>query len=115
MVIDMGAFEFGIVHLEVTGEPTAGGTLRLDLTGKPGLVVLLFAGTDPAEELLHPYGPRFFGGDLLFTVFTVVPDQRIAQLDPLMTVPQSLVLQALGFGLFSRNGNFSNSVELHVE
>jgi len=117
MLLDIGAFEFNNVHLSITGEATPGGLLTIESSGTPHLVALLFVGAGWGETLLPPYGALFVDPNLMLPVlpFAVIPNSTIVSV-PLNLAPGSRwVVQELAGNLFTRNGNFSNAVELTIE
>lgn len=57
--VDMGAYEFDNVRLEVTGNLTAGGSMTIDVSGKFGMTALMFVGVAPGAMPLAPAGTLF--------------------------------------------------------
>ena len=114
MRVDMGAFEFDHVHLDVSGTPTWGGTLTLDTSGTAGMAVFLFYGVAPAEIVLPPYGAVFFDlsawWDFLF--LGTIPDHRDVPIPP-GSGSLDVILQELAVS--GKPGNFSNPVTITIE
>jgi hypothetical protein len=111
-VVDRGAREWSNVVLAISGTPTPGATLTVDTTGTSGLVELLFVGTSRGEVPLAPYGTLFVDLAQTWVVvpWGVVPNSQPVDVDPLLAVPVTFEVQAVGLG--TRDGNFSNVVEL---
>ena len=110
----MGAYEFGNVHLAVSGDATPGGVLTLETSGTAQLVALMFVGMSPGETLLAPYGSLFMSWPYLFFPFAVIPDVKDIEVPAGVPPGTSLVLQELAVDLYSVAGNFSNAVELTI-
>jgi hypothetical protein len=120
MDVDMGAYELGNVHLKITGSAVPGGTLILETTGRPGLVVILCVAAVPGEVLLPPYGALFFdlASSWVALPFLVIPGSGSALVEMTipfdLQVPVSLVVQEIAINVFSFRGNVSNDVPLTI-
>ncbi len=117
MVVDMGAYEFDHVHLEVTGDFEPGGLLTFATTGTSGLYVFLLIGTASGERLLSPYGAVLIDLALpwTFVSFAVIPDTKVLTIPTNLPAPVDLVVQELAIKPGPTPGNFSNAVELSIE
>lgn len=110
MFVDMGAHEFGNVHLAID-ETSTPQTTSIAVTGTPGLALFLVVGIPAAPTCFEPYGPLFLN---LAGPFVVVPlgtsplqfdvsGPRPASFDP------PLAVQAIGL-TSGGHGNVSNLV-----
>jgi predicted outer membrane repeat protein len=117
MVVDLGAYEFDNVHLEVTGQATPGGTLTFTTTGTAGLPILMLVGSVPGELLAPPFGTLFldFTDPWLMVAWGSVPDQRSWSVDPSIPVPSEWILQPLVLDAATHAGNLGNAVVLALE
>ena len=117
MIDDMGAHEYGNVHLAVSGDPIPGGTLTFETTGAAGLDVVLFAGTAPGESLLRPYGSLFlsFASPWILIPWGTIPSTKNVTVPA--TVPPStlVVIQELAIDRTTGHGNFSNPAEVLID
>jgi hypothetical protein len=117
-LVDMGAYEFDNVHLEVTSAaPTPGSTLAIDTSGSAGLSVWLFVGTAPGEFCLDPFGCVFFDLASTWVVYPwgSIPSSVVKPIPLMMPVPISLVFQELAVDLGTFAGNTSNPVEVTIQ
>ena len=118
IVVDMGAEEFGNVHLSISGSTTPGGLIQLDTTGTPGLLVTLFFGLAAGSAFQPPFG--VLGLDLSqpwrsLPGFAVIPDSVSAIVPPTLATPLTIYVQALAYDLGVPAGNVSNVVKLEFE
>lgn len=110
MLVDVGAHEFGNVHLAIdeSGTPQ---TTSIAVTGTPGLAVFLVVGIPAAPTCFEPYGPLFsnLAGPFVLVSLGISPLQfdvigpRSASFDP------PLAVQAIGL-TSGGHGNVSNPV-----
>ena len=112
----MGAYEFGHVDLELTGEPTPGGSLTVELTGSAGLHGWIWLGTGVGEWPMSVFGTLFVDlaapwwliplGDLPSEITGTLPS----------TIPEGtrFVVQGLAVSPATGAGNFSNYREIVV-
>ncbi len=118
--VDMGAYEFGNIHLEITGTPMLGSTVTIDTTGKPGLFVFFCIGTAPGAVLLPPFGTLYF--DLTFPwvapPFLVIPASGSASTDVVvptsLPAPITVIVQEVGIDASGGSGNVSNDLTLTI-
>ena len=119
--VDMGAHEFSHVRLDVSGEPTPGGTITLSSTGTAGMELFLAVGSEPGETLLDPLGSVFFSlmAPVRVMRLGVIPNSTDLVIPVTISPPVSVVLQELAIGSVlpsgRRPGNLSNPVFLTVE
>ncbi|MEW6746189.1 MAG: right-handed parallel beta-helix repeat-containing protein [Planctomycetota bacterium] len=115
---DMGAREFGHVHLEIEGALEPGGRLRIATSGTSGLFVFLFAGKEETASCVEPFGPLFL--DLArasWFPLGVIPDE--GRLEVELSLPGDLLAPASGY-LFQElgvtpalaRGNVSNPLSM---
>jgi hypothetical protein len=114
--LDMGAFEFGQLTLAVSGNATPGGTVTIDTSGNPALVVFLLVSLD-AAEIDHKFLGTFY---VDFTSMLLIPwgspPTSIQQTVPLgIPVPLSLHLQEVGILTANGSGATSNDVVVTLE
>jgi hypothetical protein len=116
-IVDMGACEFSHVRLAVSGTPTPGGTLDIDITGTLGLPALLFAGTQPGEACASHYGTLFFDPlqPWLLWPWGTLPSSVSVPIDPSVPTPLEVVLQAAALAPAVPASNTSNAVVLRIE
>ncbi|MFG0318119.1 MAG: choice-of-anchor Q domain-containing protein [Planctomycetota bacterium JB042] len=118
--IDMGALEFSNVRLEVTGNPTVGGSLTISVQGAPAANTLLFLSDAEATGLeLYPYGPLgpSPAGTFLMLPWAPTPSLLTFTIPPFPT-PITIVMQALllnGPVLAGTPGNLSNVAAIVIE
>jgi hypothetical protein len=117
MVVDLGAYEFDNVHLEVTGQATPGGTLTFTTTGTAALPILMLVGSVPGDLLAPPFGTLFldFTDPWLLLSWGSVPDQRSWSVDPSIPVPSEWILQPLVLDAATHAGNLGNAVVVALE
>ncbi|MEW6745916.1 MAG: hypothetical protein AB1486_24515 [Planctomycetota bacterium] len=125
-VVDMGAYEFDNVHLEIQGCPTPGGELTFVTTGTDGLCVFLFVGTARGAKCLgEPWGCLFL--DLAFP-WLVLPWGGIPATGSYevrvpvpgdLPIPLFLIFQELALDRRHCSpplaGNTSNAVEVTIQ
>ncbi|MHC5212092.1 MAG: choice-of-anchor Q domain-containing protein, partial [Planctomycetota bacterium] len=116
-VADMGACEFSHVRLDVSGTPTPGGTLDIDVTGTLGLPAMLFAGSLPGEACASHYGTLFFDPlqPWLLWPWGTLPSSVSVPIDPSVPSPLEVVLQAAALAPGVPAGNTSNAVLLTID
>ena len=116
MVVDMGAYEFNNVHLAVTGNPTPGGTLTIDLTGRVGLSGWLWLGTASGEIPFSRFGALFLDLSSPWWLFPIAIPASLPGTIPMLTPEgQLLVFQVLGVQNSNGAGNLSNVVEVVIQ
>ena len=120
MILDIGAYEFSHVELELTGDPQPGGQLTIDVTGTPGMGLFLAAGPPAPAQRLDPYGLLFF--DLAAARvrgFGTTPRNVTFTVPPTLPTPQTFSVQVLALGSPLPSGglpgNVSNPVFVTVE
>ncbi len=121
LVVDMGAYEFSNVNLAIGGQPIPGGELVVDVTGKPGMTVLMVVGLPASGHTVKAFGNLFFSlalpqvivslGTIPSTTMHAIPTEIVG---PLTLVTQVLALDSPGPG-GRRPGNVSNPVSLTIE
>jgi hypothetical protein len=113
--VDIGCYEFDHVRLDVTGQPSPGGTITIDTTGTAGLPVALFVGTAPGDVCVFPYGPLFFDVTSPWRIFPWghVPSTVSISIPSDVAVPQLVVLQEICYR--GAQGNVSNAVEMTIQ
>jgi hypothetical protein len=96
--IDQGAREFKHAHLVVTGTPSPGQSLTLEVSGTTGLQAFLWVGTVPGQASFPPYGTLFF--DLTTPWFLFfwgsIPSCTTVPVPANVPLGASVVLQILG-------------------
>lgn len=94
--LDMGAFEFTNVGLQITGFAGSGGTLTFDVTGTPALATLLVIGFDGQAEL-GDYGTLFIqtGLPILVLPWASAPSSLALPLPPNLPAPFDVAFQAI--------------------
>jgi len=117
MVVDMGAYEFDNVDLEITGQATPGGTLTLTTTGTGGLPVLLLLGVAESELLVRPYGSLFvdLSSAWLLVPWGIVPNVQSGVIPSNLVVPVTLFFQEVALQSASGSGNSGNVVAVTIE
>ena len=108
--IDMGAYEFCHIHLEVTGTYTPGGSITVDSTGTPGLLSFLFLGLGKDENLLFPYGVFLVDPLLPYFMIQWAPPPTSFNLPIPLGLPTPLPIamqQAVLNGSLTAGGNLS--------
>ncbi|MEM7200475.1 MAG: right-handed parallel beta-helix repeat-containing protein [Planctomycetota bacterium] len=115
IVRDMGAHEFGHVHLDAPPAARRGAVLTLDTTGTSTLMSVLLVGTRPGEQMLPPFGALLLdlGAPWAVLDIGVVPAQRHVPI-PGLPVGLRLSFQDLVFAS-SSIGNTSNRVDVVIE
>jgi hypothetical protein len=121
-VVDMGAREHGNVHIAlVKREPAAAATMRstsspeivLSTSGKGGLPVMMFVGTQEGFLCDRRFGPLLVD---VSSPWGVIPWGRIPSVVaarlPDLPGPWTLILQALAIDTSVPAGNFSRAIEL---
>jgi len=114
-VVDMGAYEFDHVHLNVSGAPVPGGTLTVTTTTTtPGLTMYMFIGIVLNEQQLKSFGPLVIDVIAPNVILPWAPSPSAIPLGipAALPVPLPVIFQALGFQGPSANnpGNLSNPV-----
>jgi hypothetical protein len=113
-VVDCGAREFSHVRLGVSGDPSVGSSLTVDITGTAGLQSWLLVGSAPGEVVLPPFGPLFL--DLGFPWVLIprglIPNSLMGTI-PALPVGTQAYLQAVGLALVG--GNTSNLEVVTIE
>ena len=114
--VDMGALEFGQLTLAVSGNATPGGTLTIDTSGNPALLVFLLVGLD-AAEIDHKFlGTLYVDLSPGLLIPWSSPPSSIQQQVPLnCPVPLSIHLQEVGVLLANGSGQTSNDVVVTVK
>ena len=114
--IDMGAHEFGNVHLEVTGPASPGTALQFETTGKPGLPVFLVMTTAPGQFYLPPFGGLLLDPTIPWLAFSwgAIPSNALLTIPVQVPTPQLLVFQELAINPTLTAGNVSNAVQLTI-
>jgi predicted outer membrane repeat protein len=112
---DMGAYEFGNVHLEVSGSFTPGGTFTVTSTGDQSLHLLLFVGTEPGEARLTPYGPVFFSFASPWLWLPVSWFGQFLTIPTWVVGPVPIVMQELAYDRGAIRGNTSNAVAVTIQ
>lgn len=94
--LDMGAYEFTNVGLQITGFAGSGGTLTFDVSGTPGLATLLVIGFDGQAEL-GDYGTLFVqtGLPILVLPWASAPSSLALPLPPNLPAPFDVAFQAI--------------------
>jgi hypothetical protein len=117
LVADLGAREFDVVHLDVLGVATPGGTLTLDTSGVAGLQTFLFAGVAESELAFPRYGALFVDLTVPWVLFPwgTIPSSVDATLDPSLPAPITVFVQEVAVDLATHAGNFGNFVRIDVE
>jgi len=120
MVVDMGAYELGNVHLDVSGSATPGGQVTLHLAGTAGLTARLVVASAPGELVFSPAGTLFFDLGSPYFKFGAgtLPNTLNLTIPPTVPPGTPTILQAFAIGPPLPNGklplNFSNAVELVI-
>ncbi len=117
VVVDIGAYEFDHVSLEILGQPSPGETLTVNVSGTPGLLAILWVGTSPGEISLSPYGCLYVDLGVPPVLFLTLGDLPV---DPLVGVlppntPPGLTIVFQALAVTAGGGNFSNDVVLVVQ
>ena len=116
-VVDIGAFEYSVMRLEVRGEPTPGKTLDIRTSGRSGLRALIFAGFRPAEIDFPPFGAVLFDWlepwVLLFD--GVTPVLLELPIPSNISTPFPVILQGVGIEPSGKVGNVSNRIVLTIQ
>ncbi|MCB9883557.1 MAG: right-handed parallel beta-helix repeat-containing protein [Planctomycetes bacterium] len=115
--IDIGAFEYDNLHLEVTGSPTPGGTLSFNATTSVGgLLAIRVIGTAPGEVPFVPFGSIFV--DLMSPVFLQdigIPGRTQVPIPIGTPTPLPLFVQDIAVTPSASAGNTSNPVALVID
>lgn len=113
---DMGAHEFGNVHLEITGNPTPGGQLVFEVSGTMGLPFLRIIGLVPSEVLYAPLGPIFveLSTSLVGIDLGIVPDLTTVPIPSVPSTPLDLFFQDIVLSPATGSGNTSNPVPITI-
>ncbi len=109
--VDMGAYEFSHVRLDVTGTFQPGGTLTFTSTGTPGLVSYLFLATDTGALLFYPYGTLLVDplASFVFVPWPGPPANPSFVVPNFLPTPQPVAVQQIVFqGSTAGGGNLSN-------
>ena len=115
--VDMGAFEFGQLTLAVSGSATPGGTLTIDTSGSPALLVFLIASLGEAE-IDHKFLGTFyvdFTSALPLIYWGSPPSSIQVQLAPDFPAPLTFHLQEVGLLTTNGSGATSNDVVVDVK
>jgi predicted outer membrane repeat protein len=112
--VDMGAFEFGNVHIEVTGSATPGGSLAIHSTGDTNLSLALLIGTALGESWVSPFGPVYLRFDRPWLWAHGSWSDLIIPI-PSAIGPMTIVLQELAYDPVAGTGNTSNAVIVDIE
>lgn len=109
--VDVGAYEFDHVRLEVTGAFQPGGLVTFTSAGTPGLIGFLFLGDQRATNLLYPYGVLLVdpASTLLMLPWPAPPASPSFVIPAAIPVPLSIAVQQLVLqGSTAGGGNLSN-------
>ncbi len=109
--VDMGAYEFSHVRLDVTGTFQLGGTITFTSTGTPGLISYLFLGTDTGALLFYPYGTLLVDplSSFVFVPWPGPPANPSFVVPGFLPTPQPIAVQQIVFqGSTAGGGNLSN-------
>ncbi len=116
VVIDLGAHEFSHAGLQIGGTLTPGGELLFDFPGTPGMLLLVWIGTDLGSAPAGKYGCLLVDpglGSFVVANLGMTPLPQISvDIDPLIP-PVTLTFQSLA--LVPGAGNFSNPVVVSIE
>lgn len=116
LIVDMGAYEYNNVHLDISGDMQPGGWLLFETTGTAGMGVLLIVGVAPGEIPYKQYGCILV--DLAFPwillPFGAIPGSSVVAISTSWPIPLELYIQALAFD-GPQGGNMSNVVQLTIE
>lgn len=112
--VDMGAFEFDHVHLEVSGTPSPGSTVTLSATGTVGLQSWLFAGLGEQELDFGVFGNLFVDLSLPWLLVRCGPLPCGLSGPVPLDIPAGTELVLQGLALSGNAGNLSNCHKLIV-
>lgn len=118
MRVDMGASEFTLIRLGVSGAPTPGGQLSFTASGHPSLLGLVAVGTAPGAFVLPPYGAILFDPSAAFFILAPLqplPFQVVVNVPLGIPTPTVFHAQAVGLHVPSGFGNFSNRVSVSIQ
>ena len=113
-IVDIGAHEFGNVHLHVDGNLVPGGTVTVAVDSAVPLLGYLVVARSPGWEVLEPFGPALFDldGSWVRVYLGVLPYEQAFSVPSTVPAAFDLTLQAFGIHPASGAGNTSNSVEM---
>lgn len=114
--VDIGAYEFAHVRLEVTGTFEPNGTVTFTSLGTPGLVSFLFIGQATDQLLFYPYGTLLVDplSSFVFVPWAAPPAAPSFVIPGILPTPLSVAAQQVVFqGSTAGGGNMSN-VEFFV-
>ncbi|MBL8767610.1 MAG: hypothetical protein JNL94_09615 [Planctomycetes bacterium] len=111
--LDMGAYEFTNVGLQISGFAGSGGTLTFDVTGTPGLATLLVVGFDGQAEL-GDYGTLFIqtGLPILVLPWASAPSSLALPLPPNLPAPFDVAFQMIASS--GSKANLSNVEHVRI-
>ncbi|MFO0982824.1 MAG: hypothetical protein U1E76_14020 [Planctomycetota bacterium] len=114
--VDMGCYELGHVHVDVSGAATPGGQLTIETSGTSGMPVVLLVGTAPDERCVNPFGPIFISlaSPWLARGWGKIPSSIDLHVPASLPVPFPVVFQEIALSDTAREGNTS-SVALTIE